>query len=145
MDKKIAQIDLGRYSNRQKVFRSIISTWKHGLQEGERLLLVFDKHNPIKANSPVKGHRRTPINPFIQELLNDPDIDVLFIDEYRTSRVCSNCYMFGRWHKRSFICSHCGKIFDRDVNAARNIGYLGMCILRGERKRPIFRRRRPQL
>ena len=45
------------------------------------------------------------------------------VDEYYTSKTCGNC---GKLHPnlggcRTYVCQNCKKIYDRDVNAARNI------------------------
>jgi len=44
-------------------------------------------------------------------------------DEYLTSKMCSNC-MNIKWNLGSnkiYSCNSCGKIYDRDVNACKNI------------------------
>jgi transposase len=51
-------------------------------------------------------------------------VQVIKVDPYKTSQVCSGCGKEGP-HKdlseRVHTCEHCGLVLDRDVNAAANI------------------------
>jgi putative transposase len=58
---------------------------------------------------------------------------VFIVDERNTTRTCSSCRALtgpaGRdmLAERTWVCSACGGIHDRDVNAAQNILFAGRC------------------
>ena len=58
---------------------------------------------------------------------------VSIVSEMNTSRTCSSCGSLtgpqgvNGLRVRSWMCSECGEILDRDVNAARNILAAGRC------------------
>lgn len=55
-------------------------------------------------------------------------VQVLQVNPYKTSQVCSVCYQecpHKDLSERTHICIHCGIIMDRDHNAARNVLRLG--------------------
>lgn len=55
---------------------------------------------------------------------------VIVVDEYRTSKICSNCRYYDRDAKydyESFTCKKCANNLNRDLNAAKNILYMGLC------------------
>jgi putative transposase len=51
-------------------------------------------------------------------------VQVIKVDPYKTSQVCSSCQKEGP-HKalseRVHTCEHCGLVLDRDINAAINV------------------------
>src|SRR5438876_376189 len=88
----------------------------------------------------------TPLALIRRELSRFPGVTVIPIDEFRTSQICSKCMTrmggpspFGSWRLKA--CPHCRAVWDRDVNAARNILYLGdrMDANAGARPEPFCR------
>ena len=53
---------------------------------------------------------------------------VFFINESYTSKTCSSCGYIWRElkNKKVFECQSCKEVYDRDINAAKNICMKGM-------------------
>ncbi|KAJ3090424.1 Acyl-CoA-binding domain-containing protein 5 [Quaeritorhiza haematococci] len=91
----------------------------------------------------------------------NPKLLLLFIDEYNTSQVCSKCNAHeirlehlhekgddGPARKGSKIwavqlCPVCGTVWDRDVNASRNIRDVGLYMIKHNGERPYAFKRPP--
>lgn len=67
-------------------------------------------------------------------------VQVIKVDPYKTSQVCSGCLAEGP-HKdlseRTHTCEHCGLVLDRDVNAAVNV----LAVSHGLNLRPQVKKR----
>ena len=88
------------------------------------------------ASAPVKGLRR--------EL--SKRCSVVLVDEFKTSQVCSGCQEKFHEHQRFWklrACKRCHKLWNRDVNASRNIRDIFMYMHRMGGERPRIFRRRP--
>jgi putative transposase len=48
-------------------------------------------------------------------------LSIVYVNPHYTTRNCSKCRSSQKFEGRAVICSSCGKIEDRDVNASRNI------------------------
>lgn len=96
----------------------------------------------IHPRSPMKGHVRLPNKTFIKALRTRAD--VMLTNEYRTSKVCSGCFQLALTPKnkkhRYVSCRGCASTNNRDVNAGRNILYIGLWALRGRKKNKIFKK-----
>lgn len=55
--------------------------------------LLFIGHNPIAANSALRGYIKPPILGLEHVLWNHPLVDVVYVDEYNTSKTCSRCHI----------------------------------------------------
>jgi transposase len=74
------------------------------------------------------------------------DLIVVTIDEYNTSKTCSLCFfdelklMKAPGFKECgvFTCSSCGKVWQRDVNAARNMMTISKAVWGGEGRPKVF-------
>lgn len=88
------------------------------------------------ANIPmwIRGYRRTPLNKLKKRLLDraykhQNDVDVVFVDEYRTTVLCSwcnsRCKVSKKGH-RYLHCTPCKRTWNRDINAAQNILNVGL-------------------
>ncbi len=90
------------------------------------------------SNSIIKGNRRGPVQELKDHLRRL--VRVVDIDEYKTSKLCSNCYsetkkMFQNVNS-VLSCTNCKNIIDRDINGAKNIYYLTNSLIAGN-ERPV--------
>lgn len=77
----------------------------------ESRALVVIGSAKIAANSPMKGYVRTPHPKLMQALKRQPRVDVLEIDEFRTTKLCSDCFDPIKTSKsphRFQFCPKCG-------------------------------------
>jgi transposase len=73
---------------------------------------------------------------------------VVLVDEYNTSQVCSVCGLKGLKKLRLpgdelygvLVCPNCSKVWQRDVNASRNIHYVATAEVGGGNRPVAFRR-----
>lgn len=72
--------------------------------------LLFIGHNPIAANSALRGYIKPPILGLEHVLWHHPLIDVIYVDEYNTSKNCSRCNtnkVVIRRNTRNVYCAQC--------------------------------------
>ncbi|KAJ2057315.1 hypothetical protein GGI17_005715 [Coemansia sp. S146] len=133
--------------------------WTHGLDKDKTTICIGD----AKFTTSRHGFRATPSICKFGRYLQEAGWHVMYIWEFNTSRVCSNCHLdlahdkfpnamcglgeaadnFAYCHKAKskFTARHCTNPacicpWDRDRNATRNIVYLG--VLRYfQRERPL--------
>mgnify|MGYP000885754902 CR=1 FL=1 len=55
-------------------------------------------------------------------------IEVILVNPAYTSQTCNQCLHIGLRSDKKFKCGHCGWLGDADLNGARNIAALGMCV-----------------
>jgi putative transposase len=82
-----------------------------------------------KAKGINRELRNASISQFVQ-FLSYKTQKLIFVNPYNTSKTCNHC---GKIHDlklsdRTISCS-CGSIYDRDVNAAKNILCLGQAMI----------------
>ena len=127
------------YNKRTNKLRDYIEKLSYNLVK-EYDTIVFEKnYNTIKILIGGEQNMVFPLTLFIKRLkdkfkLYKPTADgVQFVDAKYTSKTCHHC---GHIHQdldvktREFPCENCGKILDRDVNAAINIlnrWFNGVC------------------
>lgn len=114
MTKKITPLEMAR------LLVGDVKFWQH--------TLVFLGAGKIAANSPIKGHARTSVERVVEYLKRIAD--VVYIDEFRTTILCSECHILQKTSKsphRYQYCVHCNTNWNRDINAANNMLYLGKC------------------
>lgn len=97
----------------------------------------------MAGNSPMAGHPRTALGGFNESLQGRSDI--LYIDEYRTTQVCSACHTRAETstppHRyQQCMCEGKRRVWNRDNDAARNIKLLSNLIVRDEPRPDVFRR-----
>lgn len=79
------------------------------IANGEKSL-VFMGRSPISSNSPIRGYLRPPILGLEHVLWNNPLIDLVYVDEYNTSKTCSRCHtnrVVIRPKTRNVFCAQC--------------------------------------
>lgn len=92
----------------------------------------------IAGNSPIRGYIRTPHKQLVAAL-RLRRADILFVNEFRTTKLCANCHQENITSKsphRYQFCPNCRTCWNRDVNAGINILYLGECII-NEIEKPV--------
>ena len=129
------------YYLRQKLLHDVCHQFR---KTGKQTVVFF---GAARFNLSSRGHpSTTPLALIRRELSRFPGVTVIPIDEFRTSQICSKCMTrmggpspFGSWRLKA--CPHCRTVWDRDVNAARNILYLGdrMDANAGARPEPFCR------
>ncbi len=55
-------------------------------------------------------------------------IPMVFVPPAYTSKTCSRCHHIGERNGKSFKCGNCHLEIDADINAAKNIAALGICV-----------------
>lgn len=113
------------------------------LVDKKRTLIAFGSWR-IAANSPIRGHVRPGHTQLLKALR--VHADVILTDEFRTSKLCSNCHAILRTSRlphRYQFCPECGSMWNRDVNAGNNIIYVALCALRNEPLHRNFIRENP--
>lgn len=98
----------------------------------------------MAGNSPMAGHPRTALGGYNKSL--EGRSDVLYIDEFRTTQVCSACHTRAETstppHRyQQCMCEGKRRVWNRDNNAARNIKLLGNLIVHDKPRPDAFRRR----
>ncbi|KAJ2061055.1 hypothetical protein GGI17_003312 [Coemansia sp. S146] len=134
--------------------------WTHGLDKDKTTICIGD----AKFTTSRHGFRATPSIRKFGQYLQEAGWHVMYIWEFNTSRVCSNCHLdlvhdefpnamcglgeaadnFAYRHKvkstfKARRCTNpaCICPCDRDLNAAYNIAYLGM-LWYFQRERPLY-------
>ncbi|KAJ2107306.1 hypothetical protein GGI16_001581 [Coemansia sp. S142-1] len=134
--------------------------WTYGLDKKKTTICIGD----AKFSTSRHGFRATPSIRMFGRYLQEAGWHVIYIWEFNTSRVCSNCHLdlahdefpnamcglgeeadnFAYRHKAKSTfkvrrCTNpaCGRPWDRDRNAAWNIAYLGM-LRYFQRERPLY-------
>lgn len=94
-------------------------------QKHKSLVLLGDTE--FAANSPIRGYVRTPNKKIVKHLKNIAD--VLRVNEFRTTKLCSCCFepvCTSKSPHRYQFCQKCNIVWNRDVNAGKNILQLGL-------------------
>lgn len=94
------------------------------------------------SNSPIRGYIRSP-NKKLTNALRNRKADILFVNEFRTTKLCAKCFCENKTSKsphRYQYCPNCSTCWNRDVNAGINILYLGECVIQQIEKHSNFSR-----
>ena len=74
------------------------------------------------------------------------DLIALEIDEFKTSKICSRCYgdslkkVEGVKGQSVLGCTNCQTLWQRDINAAKNMSLIASYIWNGHKRPPMFQR-----
>lgn len=126
--RRVARLKLQKYMRIPKAVRSIVD----GINPDKKTLM-FIGSTRLAANSPIKGYGRVPQPKILMELKRR--CDVIEVNEFRTTVLCSKCHnemYVSRNRNRYALCPKCHITWNRDINAANNMQYKGMCQLKGE-------------
>jgi transposase len=77
-----------------------------------------------KVHPMIKGYVKTPLKKLYLALKKNDNCSIFLADEFRTTKLCSNCHevcQTSRSPHRFQVCPNCKKVWNRDINAARNI------------------------
>lgn len=110
--KKLARLRFQKYSRTSAVMHRLAKEVVGRVQS--RALVVFGS-SKVAANSPIRGYLRAPQPKLLQAIKNLPNVDVLEFDEFRTTKLCSNCFFpvltSDSPHRYQF-CPKCGKHYN---------------------------------
>jgi IS605 OrfB family transposase len=62
---------------------------------------------------------------FVEYKARAAGIEVIYLDPAYTSQICSQCRNLGRRVKHRFVCDQCGFRAHADLNASRNLAWIG--------------------
>jgi hypothetical protein len=100
------------------------------------------------SNKGIKGKSST-ISKKLRKLLIDRGYEVLLIDEYNTSKLCSCCHELTEQLKitedadplwKLVKCKSCGSIHNRDHNSTKNMRYITNSIIKGKGRPKKYQR-----
>ncbi|XP_043481160.1 uncharacterized protein LOC122510516 [Leptopilina heterotoma] len=96
--------------------------------EKKKQLIVIGQPN---ISPWMKGHIRMSLRVVVKKLVekqrNSQNLRIVFVDEHRTTRLCSTCNENVKIYKnRTTYCETCKIPWNRDVNAGRNILNIGL-------------------
>lgn len=94
---------LKRFSRRRRFKRT---------QGNQVRTLVVIGDCTVAANSPIKGYMRTPIRQLYEELRKCNNCDVLELDEFRTTQLCSFCWRHVKTAKSPDRFQQCNQCSD---------------------------------
>lgn len=126
--RKVTRLKLKKFICVDKTIQKIAKTL---VPDVSRKTLICVGSTEIAANSPIRGYVRTPHRKLIAALKSRA-ADVLFVNEFRTTKLCANCHYENITSKsphRYQYCPNCRTCWNRDVNAGINILYLGECYI----------------
>ena len=120
-----------------------------GAQEVTKTLVGFGDWSEQDGGF-LKGSEKAPVKK-MRRMMRDMGIKVVKIDEYRTSKCCSQCMkgdnenvkFNGKESHRIIRCnnSECKTYWHRDVNGSRNIRSVLLSMVQGQAQRPEGLRR----
>jgi transposase len=149
LNKKIARLKFDKYircsSTLSNLIRDVFGVTKN------KKVAIFYGHAETSSNSPMKGHIRVPGRALKKKLQNHPNVTLFIVNEYLTTKLCSKDSTImkappprkrgkefdlrrvgdklvpkpARPHRWRF-CEQCSTLWNRDVNAAKNILQLGI-------------------
>ena len=91
----------------------------------EKTFIAFGSR---KMDPFIKGYVKTPLSKFYRTLCRKANCVVFLTPEYRTTILCSTCghrLVIPKSPHRFASCNACKTVWNRDINAARNIFDVG--------------------
>lgn len=135
-NKCLARLKFAKYIQTDKHLHKLC---KEITKNGPTLFIVGQYEVP--ANSPMRGYVRTP-NRRLYKYLREY-CDVLQVDEFRTTMLCSTCHHRANTSQsphRFQVCQNCKKVWNRDINGAKNIMLIGISKILNVELPPNLRR-----
>lgn len=127
--RKIARLRFKKYIRVEQNLHAMARAFVRG-HRGKTLIFIGSTY--VAPNSPIRGYVRTPLPKLLRVLKKYAD--VVEVDEFRTTKLCSNCFQPNEpatSPHRYYYCTNCHKTFNRDVNAGINIGRRGLDAING--------------
>lgn len=92
----------------------------------------------------MRGYVRTPIRKITEYLRRARGVTMLNIDEFRTTKLCSNCpehvpVVTSKSPHRFQVCPNCKTVWNRDINAANNILQNGLIMHANQRHKELHK------
>jgi hypothetical protein len=144
------------YSRKQSVLEALARRITQG-RAPQDVLVGFGSAS-VGYRSPISRPGKFPTKEFARVLGRHARVEM--VDEYLTSSHCSKCVAAGvdpqlsklRPFRRPTVvnshplkvCNHCSTVWNRDINAAKNMLTLLNCLVEGEERPPALRRQAPQ-
>ena len=94
----------------------------------EDLNIGTDKKLGKRLNRKLGGWAYAQLEIFLKYKLEEKGRPLVKVPPEYTSKMCSRCGNLGIRNRRSFRCQVCGRQLDADLNAARNIAFLGSAL-----------------
>lgn len=108
-----------------KTIRFLIINFKHiNIGKFDGNFVMVGKNKTLKKELSILSQFS-----FREKLLNKTtERTISVVNEHFTSKTCSRCGWMNEnlGRNKTFNCKDCGAIMDRDINAARNIGYKAL-------------------
>lgn len=135
-DRRVTRLRFKKYI---LVEKAITALAKELVGHHKHRTLVHIGASKTAANSPMKGYVRSPQKMLLRKL--KIFADVLEVNEYKTTKLCSRCHVPMLTRKPSSryrFCQNCRSCWNRDVNAGHNIYLKGLCHLEDRPPHPNF-------
>ncbi|XP_051159683.1 uncharacterized protein LOC127280606 [Leptopilina boulardi] len=124
--RKIAALKWDKYMSVQRE-TDLLANYMVGDVKRKQLLVIGSP----EISPWMRGHVRMPLRKVVRRLIEKqskyPNLRIVFIDEHRTTKLCSTCNEnMDIFRNRTAYCASCKISWNRDVNAGRNILNLGL-------------------
>ncbi|MBI4553381.1 MAG: IS200/IS605 family element transposase accessory protein TnpB [Candidatus Latescibacteria bacterium] len=94
----------------------------------------------IRARTTVRKSQRglhtswafAQLRAFIEYKAALAGVVLVVVDPRYTSQTCAACFHLGSRHGKAFVCSHCGRACDADLNGAQTIAAVGAAVIQPE-------------
>lgn len=122
---KVARLKFDKYIRTKET----MSGYVNDMIGDAKMTKCFYGDMTTAPNCPIKGYIRLPGKELRKTLANHPKIDLENTDEFRSTMLCSICFTKMKVSKsphRFATCPNCKRVWNRDINGAKNILQNGL-------------------